>query len=135
VEAVQLQMEFWQELIPATLTDAMGCSGSYTVTVTDTHGSDTFIGFLQTNILCNGNNTGDATVATAAESVLILMHGYPQAGLLLLQVTYCGTYTCTVTDSAGCTQNTICNNYGTCFINGIFIFNSNLCNGETLLLQ
>jgi hypothetical protein len=86
-----------------TVTDAHGCSGSYTVVVNDTP-APTLALVSQTNILCNGNNTGDATVLATGGAGTYTYLWTPVGGTSATANTLlAGTYTCTVTDSAGCT--------------------------------
>jgi hypothetical protein len=87
-----------------TLTDAMGCAGSYTVNVSDTPAPSLSL-VSQTNILCNGGNNGDATVLATGGAGTYSYAWLPTGGTSATATSLmAGTYTCTVTDSAGCTQ-------------------------------
>jgi hypothetical protein len=86
-----------------TVTDARGCSGSYTVVVNDTP-APTLALVSQTDILCNGNNTGDATMLASGGVGTYAYAWTPSGGNAAAANTLlAGTYTCIVTDSAGCT--------------------------------
>ena len=86
-----------------TLTDANGCTTSDTVVVNDTP-APTLSLVSQTNILCNGNNNGDATVLASGGVGPYTYAWTPTGGTgTTASLLLAGTYTCTVTDSAGCT--------------------------------
>jgi hypothetical protein len=86
-----------------TVTDAHGCSTSSSVTVTDIPAPVLSL-VSQTNILCHGNNTGDATMSAAGGVGPYTYAWTPTGGnAALASSLLAGTYTCTVTDSAGCT--------------------------------
>ncbi|TND09336.1 MAG: hypothetical protein FD123_1423 [Bacteroidetes bacterium] len=93
------------------------CAGTYTVTVTDANGCTTTRTFnitqppagvsatgAQTNILCNGQCTGSATVTASGGSTPYTYAWTPSGGTSASASALCaGTYTCTVTDANGCT--------------------------------
>jgi hypothetical protein len=85
------------------VTDANGCTASFTVIVNDTP-APTLSLVSQTNILCNGNNTGDVTVLAAGGVGTYTYAWTPSGGTgVTASSLLAGIYTCTVTDSAGCT--------------------------------
>ncbi|MDF2437818.1 MAG: hypothetical protein K0Q95_2194 [Bacteroidota bacterium] len=97
------------------ITDNNGCSSSTTSTVTSTGGASVSI-TAQTNVLCFGATTGDATAtATGGTSpydyVWANASGTLQttnnvAGANTISSLTAGTYTVTVTDNSGCVSNT-----------------------------
>jgi gliding motility-associated-like protein len=97
-----------------TITDNNGCTSTTTGTITSTGGATVSI-TAQTNVLCFGGSTGTATAtATGGTSpydyVWTNASGTIQAtnnatGADLLDSLAAGTYSVTVTDSAGCVSN------------------------------
>jgi len=92
------------------------CAGTYTVTVTDANGCTTTRTFnitqppalsatgAQTNILCNGQCTGSATVTPSGGTPPYTYSWAPSGGTGSTTTGRCaGTYTATVTDANGCT--------------------------------
>ena len=91
-----------------TATDAMGCIATTTVTITQPPAvTNTFI---QVNVLCNGGNTGNATITASggtpgytfswSPAVTNSTSGSSNTATGLAA----GTYVCTITDLNGCTS-------------------------------
>ncbi len=110
---------YWSPSAETTATATGLSTGSYTVTVTDFNGCNVVdtvvvgntstlnITTTTTNPLCNGGNTGSATVTasggTAPYTYLWNPGGGSTASISNLSA---GTYTISVTDNSGCTQST-----------------------------
>jgi len=87
------------------VTDANGCTSQTTVIITQPAVLTASIS-AQTNVLCNGNNAGTATVAAGGGTVAYTYNwnnGHTNAIATNLSAT---TYTATVTDANGCTIKT-----------------------------
>ncbi|MBI3512197.1 MAG: PKD domain-containing protein [Bacteroidetes bacterium] len=85
-----------------TVTDANGCSANGTITITNM-GSPSASITSATNILCNGANTGAATVTVVGGTGTITYSWTPSGGTnTTANGIPAGTYTVTVTDSNGC---------------------------------
>jgi large repetitive protein len=91
-----------------TVTDANGCTGTRTFTITQPPALTNT--FTQVNVLCNGGNTGSATVTAAGGTP-----GYTFSWAPVVANTTsgssntatglsAGTYVCTITDLNGCTS-------------------------------
>ena len=85
-----------------TVTDSHGCTATSSITVTSTGGVTASIS-ASTNVLCNGGNTGNAT-ASAAGGVLPYTYSWNPSGQRNATATglSAGTYTVTITDHNGC---------------------------------
>jgi large repetitive protein len=85
-----------------TITDANGCTLPKTFTVTQPTALAATTS--QTNILCNGNSTGSATV-TASGGVSSYTYAWSPSGGTAASASglAAGAYTCTITDANGCT--------------------------------
>jgi gliding motility-associated-like protein len=85
-----------------TVTDANGCTQTASATIANP-GAPTVTLQSQTDVLCNGGNTGTATVNPAGGTPGYTYSWSPSGGTAVtgtgLSV---GNYTCTVTDGAGC---------------------------------
>jgi gliding motility-associated-like protein len=92
------------------------CAGTYTVTVSNTCFTNTAVVTVttsgggvtstgaQTNILCNGQCTGSATVTPTSGTSPFTYSWAPSGGTGATATALCaGTYTCTITDANGCT--------------------------------
>ncbi len=92
------------------------CAGTYTATVTDANGCITTRSFTitqppaltttgsQVNILCNGGNTGSATVTASGGTAPYTYSWAPSGGTGATATGLtAGNYTVTVTDANGCT--------------------------------
>jgi gliding motility-associated-like protein len=95
-------------------------AGSYTVTVTDANGCTTTASVTLTEppvltasatstpVLCNGGNTGTATVTPGGGTPAYTYAWAPSGGTGATATgLIAGTYTCTVTDANGCTTTAI----------------------------
>ena len=85
-----------------TITDANGCNINATATVANSSGVTTSIS-NKTNVLCNGGNTGSATVS-ASGGTLPYTYLWSPSGQTTATATglSAGNYTVTVTDNNGC---------------------------------
>ncbi len=90
-----------------TVTDANGCNIFATATVANSSGITTSI-INKTNVLCNGSNTGSATVGVSG-GTLPYTYLWNPSGQTTATATglSAGTYTVTVTDSNGCSTPAI----------------------------
>jgi hypothetical protein len=91
-----------------TITDANGCTTSRNVTITQPWALDA-IASTHTNVVCNGNSTGSATVLAAngtAPYTYDWTPGNPTGdGTNIISNVVAGTYNCLVTDANGCNRN------------------------------
>lgn len=115
-----------------TVTDANGCTNATTVVVTEPTGITAST--MQTNILCNGGNNGDAMVmpsgGTPGYTYLWSSGGTAATESNLVA----GTYTCTITDANGCTnQQTVTITEPTLLVTAA-ANNGNVCAGDTAML-
>src|SRR5690606_31326829 len=84
-----------------TVADAVGCTTTVDVTITEPN--PLAITPSQVNILCNGDNTGEATVTvTGGTGVYTYDWSDGQAGATATGLT-AGSYSVDVTDESGCT--------------------------------
>jgi uncharacterized repeat protein (TIGR03803 family) len=87
-----------------TITDAVGTAITKTVTITQ----PTLLSLTlasQTNLTCNANNTGAATMSAAGGVTPYSYSWAPSGGTSATASNLAaGTYTCTVTDANGCTK-------------------------------
>ncbi|MXV53239.1 DUF11 domain-containing protein [Pedobacter sp. HMF7647] len=89
--------------------------GSYTCTIADQNGCDTTISMVitqpdvlayttgQTDVLCNGNSTGSATVTVSGGTTPYTYNWNNGATTATANNLAAGTYTCVITDAHGCT--------------------------------
>lgn len=85
-----------------TVTDANGCVATATVNVVGASTPTATI-TASTNILCNGGNNGSATVTPSGGSAPYTYSWSPSGGTGATETGLtAGTYTCTITDSDGC---------------------------------
>ncbi|NEN23481.1 T9SS type B sorting domain-containing protein [Cryomorpha ignava] len=113
----------WDDVAAQTTQTAVNLTaGTYTVTVTDANlcqqqesititQPDNVTGSLvsRTNVLCNGENTGSATIIAAGGNVpyTYLWNTIPpQSGVTIVNL-QAGIYTATITDINGCTGNIV----------------------------
>lgn len=86
-----------------TITDASGCSQTATTTVTTVNGPSATLQSQQ-NVLCNGGNSGTATVNPTGGTPGYTYSWSPSGGTSITGTGLSnGNYTCTITDAAGCT--------------------------------
>ncbi len=85
------------------VTDATGCTGTATVSVTSSNGPAVTLANL-TNILCSGGNTGAASVAATGGSPPYTYNWSSGQTTSSAANLFAGNYTVTVTDANGCTQ-------------------------------
>ncbi|SHM61761.1 gliding motility-associated C-terminal domain-containing protein [Chitinophaga jiangningensis] len=93
-------------------------AGTYTATITDANGCDTTVSATitqpellrfttsQTDINCNGGNTGSATVTPAGGHSPYTYLWSNGASTATVNGLTAGTYTCTITDANGCDTTT-----------------------------
>jgi hypothetical protein len=109
----------WTPTGGTNLTASNLSAGTYTITATDNHGCAatasvtisqpaTGLGITiasQTNVLCNGGNTGSATANTATGGTSPYTYNWTPTGGTNLTASNlsAGTYTITATDNGGCT--------------------------------
>ncbi|HET6989800.1 MAG TPA: SprB repeat-containing protein, partial [Bacteroidia bacterium] len=107
----------WTPSVSATSSASGLCAGSYTVAATNTTGCTVTQTFVitappalvassggQTNITCNGSCNGSATVTITGGTPGYTYSWAPSGGTAISVTGRCvGTYTCTITDSHGCT--------------------------------
>lgn len=86
-----------------TITDANGCNTTRSVTITEP-AVLAVSAASQTNVLCFGGSTGDATVTASGGTTAYGYSWLPSGGTAATASSLtAGTYTCTVTDANGCT--------------------------------
>ncbi|MDQ3109379.1 MAG: SprB repeat-containing protein, partial [Bacteroidota bacterium] len=108
----------WSPNVSTTQTATGLSPGSYTVTATNSGGcfitqtvtitQPTVLGALQSqvDVLCNGANTGSATVNVAGGTPGYSYAWFPSGGNANTATNLAaGTYTCTITDANGCTNS------------------------------
>jgi gliding motility-associated-like protein len=94
-----------------TVTDANGCSSAQTVTLIEPTAVLAVVISAKTNVGCNGNTTGSATV-TASGGTTAYTYSWTGGtigsgqGTASVSVLAAGTYTCTLTDANGCSAIT-----------------------------
>ncbi|WP_162910835.1 LamG-like jellyroll fold domain-containing protein [Hymenobacter oligotrophus] len=87
-----------------TITDANGCTGTVTATVTQPAEALTVTPVSQTNVSCNGGSTGAATVSVTGGTAPYTYSWSPSGGTAATASNLtAGTYTVTVADANGCT--------------------------------
>lgn len=85
-----------------TVTDFLGCQATSTIVITAP--SQLTSTSSQTNVLCNGGNNGTATVAPTGGTPGYTYSWAPSGGTAATASGLApNTYTCTITDGAGCT--------------------------------
>ncbi|PQJ09265.1 hypothetical protein CJD36_018625 [Flavipsychrobacter stenotrophus] len=88
-----------------TVSDANLCAAIQTVTLTQPSGITSSVS-PQTNVDCNGNNNGAATVIASGVSGTLSYSWAPTGGTLATATGLtAGTYTCTITDGNACTHD------------------------------
>jgi len=86
------------------VTDANGCTMSVTASVNNSGGPTLAIS-SQSNLLCNGGNSGVATISATGGTAPFTFSWSPSGGnSATANSLAAGTYTCTVTDAGGCVQ-------------------------------
>ena len=86
------------------VTDANGCTSGVAVSVNSNGGPALAIA-SQTNLLCNGGSTGNATISATGGTAPFTFSWSPSGGNSATATSLAvGTYTCTVTDAGGCEQ-------------------------------
>ncbi|CAN5399328.1 hypothetical protein BH09BAC5_BH09BAC5_01840 [soil metagenome] len=91
-----------------TVTDANGCTNTATVNVSTLNGPSATLQ-SQANVLCNGGNTGSATVNVTGGSPGYTYVWSPTGGNAATGTGLSnGSYTCTITDAAGCVTTQSC---------------------------
>jgi len=86
-----------------TITDANGCTQTQSVTLSQAPGIS--VTASQTNLQCNGVSTGSATVSAGGGTPPFTYSWSPSGGTgATASGLAAGSYTCTITDAAGCTQ-------------------------------
>jgi len=135
----------WSPTKQTTATATGLCAGNYTITVTDKNGctgtasvaitqpialKDTIL--TQTNILCNGANTGSVN-AKASGGVLPYAYKWSPTNQTTAIATGLsgGVYTLTVTDSNACTATIAATITQPTQVTATFTINNVLCNGGT----
>jgi hypothetical protein len=87
-----------------TTSDASGCTQTTTVTITEPVAISVSL-VSQTNVTCNGGNTGNATMSATGGTGTFTYTWAPSGGsAAAASGLSAGTYTCTATDASGCTQ-------------------------------
>jgi len=87
-----------------TITDANGCSRTQTITITQAAAMTSSVS-SQTNVACNGGNTGSATIASGGGTGAHTYSWAPSGGTSATANNLgAGTYTCTITDANGCSR-------------------------------
>jgi gliding motility-associated-like protein len=119
-----------------TVTDASGCTSSQTVTLTEPTAVLAVVISSKTNVGCNGNTTGSATV-TASGGTTVYTYSWTGGtigsgqGTVTISVLAAGTYTCTLTDAHGCSAMTTVNILQPASVLATTPFQSNVdCNGS-----
>ncbi len=86
------------------VTDASLCTNTVTVLVNSTGGATVSLQ-SQSNVLCNGGTNGSATVNATGGTGTLTYNWLPSGGTVATASGLAaGTYTCTITDGAGCTS-------------------------------
>lgn len=117
-----------------TITDAIGCTNVTTVTVTEP--SALAVSTSQTDILCNGDNSGSATVSVSGGTPGYMYSWAPGNGnSATASGLMAGSYTCTITDANGCTatQPVSLAQPAQALMSGA-ANNGNVCPGDTAML-
>jgi large repetitive protein len=87
-----------------TITDAGGCTRTQTVNITQPNAITSSV-TAQTNVSCNGGNSGAATIAITGGTPGYTYLWAPSGGTAAsITGRTAGTYTCTITDANGCTH-------------------------------
>ncbi|HTF04258.1 MAG TPA: SBBP repeat-containing protein, partial [Bacteroidia bacterium] len=87
-----------------TITDAAGCTTTQTVSITQPTAITSSVS-SQTNILCNGANTGAATINASGGTGVLTYSWSPSGGTAAsISGRTAGIYTCTITDANSCTH-------------------------------
>ncbi|MFI5151088.1 MAG: gliding motility-associated C-terminal domain-containing protein, partial [Bacteroidia bacterium] len=88
-----------------TVTDSKGCTASQTIAVTQPVSALSTSPGAITNINCHGNSTGAASITASGGTASYTYSWTPSGGTTSsASGLSAGTYTCTVTDSKGCTS-------------------------------
>ena len=86
------------------VTDANGCAQTATTAVTTSNGPAVTVQ-SQTNVSCNGGSTGSVTISVSGGTAPYTYSWSPSGGTNASATGLsAGTYTCTITDNAGCIQ-------------------------------
>ncbi|MUV04669.1 T9SS type A sorting domain-containing protein [Flavobacterium rakeshii] len=113
-----------------TVTDALGCTATASVTVTEPTVLTANIS-SQTNVGCNGGTTGAATVTAAGGTTNYTYSWAPSGGTAATATGLAaGTYTVTVTDANGCTATASVTITEPTLLTASAVVNTNVsCNG------
>jgi trimeric autotransporter adhesin len=114
-----------------TITDSLACSITQIVTITEPSAITTSV-LSQTDVACNGGNTGSATV-TASGGSGTLSYAWSSGGTTSTETgLVAGTYTCTITDSLSCvTTQTVTITEPAALVIATTSLNAPLCNGDS----
>jgi hypothetical protein len=89
------------------VTDAHGCTATASITISNTAGPSASIP-VHTNVLCNGGNSGSATVSVTGGAPPYTYVWSPSGGnSATANNLAAGNYTVTVTDANGCTTTVV----------------------------
>ena len=87
-----------------TITDANGCSGSTSVTITQPAAFTALVG-IDSNVTCNGFSDGGATASASGGTPPYSYSWNNTATTASITGVTAGTYTVTITDASGCTAS------------------------------
>ena len=118
-----------------TITDAKSCVSTTTIAITQP--AVLAATTTQTNVICNGFNTGAANVATTGGTTAYMYAWAPTGGTAATASSLvAGNYTCTITDANSCTLvKTFALTEGAAFTISGSATNAVLCNGFSTTLN
>ena len=116
-----------------TITDANSCTKTQVVTIIEPSVSTIVTSIsAQTNVLCNGDNTGSATISQTGGTGPYTYSWAPSGGTDATATGLAaGTYTCTVTDAAANTQNQVVTITEPLVLSASTVQTDDLCNGSS----